>query len=539
MPTLQDNQQFERYRIHRWLGNGVSGESYEATDMVLQRKVTLKLIHPWTSLPESARRQFFREMQGISQLHHPYLASVLDYGELDSRLYVVRRYVGNGSLLSAEGRVWYQPPLHVADAIHYGVQLAQTLAHIHQQGYLHGSLTFSNLLVLRSSNIDRDEDFAPFLVADVGLTNFVRRFGQPTNTYLPLTAAPEQLGKRVTPASDQYALAIILYFWFSGRPAFVGSPTEVEHMKLTETITPLSSFNSFITIEQESILRRALAVYPEERYPSITSFANALAATLTPTAHEETSSISAFELVALSTSQTASVFAAIPATEQPVFPQEFERIPATEPMLQLDQVPNPELLPQPAPEPLPVPTPEPLPQPAPDPLPQPTPEPLPEPAPEPLPEPLPQPTPDVFTPMPETDPLPLPAPQTDFSDEMVISTQHKVIPEQQDTLQPHVVIRMSGTQNAYTFLLECEEITIGRAGDSDILLEEDTLASRHHALLRHEANHYVLYDLHSASGVFVNGQQLYVEQGFRLTDGNLINIGKHELIFHQQAPVTA
>ena len=513
MPTLQEKQKFERYLIYRWLGNSVSGESYEATDITLQRKVTLKLIHPWASLPESARRQFFREMQGISQLHHPYLASVLDYGELDNKLYVVRRYISNGSLLSAEGRLWYQAPLQVADAIHYGIQLAQALAHIHQQGYLHGSLSFSNVLVLHNSRSDLEADFAPFLVADIGLTNFVRRFGQPTLTYLPLSAAPEQLGKRVTAASDQYALAIMLYFWLSGRPAFVGSPTEIEHMKLTESITPLSSLNSSITIEQEHVLRRALAVYPEERYPSMTSFADALAATLTASTHEETT-------------QTASVFAAIPETEPPVFPQELECIPTTEPMLQLDQVPNPEPLPQPAPEPLPVPAPEPLPQPTPDPLP------------EPLPEPLPQPTPDIFTPMPETDPMPLPTPQTDFSNETVISTQHEEIAEQQPILQPHVVIRLLSTQNAYTFLLEREEITIGRAGDSDILLEEDVLASRHHALLRHEANHYVLYDLHSVSGVFVNEQQLFVEQGFRLIDGNLIRIGNHELVFHQPTPVT-
>src|SRR6202790_5795213 len=106
MPTLQENQQFERYRINRWLGNGVSGESYEATDMILQRKVTLKLIHPWTPLPESARRQFFREMQGISQLHHPYLASVLDYGELDHRLYLVCRLLLEKTILSGEGRLW-------------------------------------------------------------------------------------------------------------------------------------------------------------------------------------------------------------------------------------------------------------------------------------------------------------------------------------------------------------------------------------------------------------------------------------------------
>ncbi len=74
MSALEINQSFERYRIMQWLGNGISGESYEAEDTMLHRNVTLKLIHPSSSLPDSARRQFFRELQGVSILNHPYLA---------------------------------------------------------------------------------------------------------------------------------------------------------------------------------------------------------------------------------------------------------------------------------------------------------------------------------------------------------------------------------------------------------------------------------------------------------------------------------
>src|SRR5579863_1352530 len=171
MPLLEERQRFERYRIIRYLGEGVSSESYEAEDTILLRKVTLKLVHPRSILPDAARRQFFREMQGISLLNHKYIAAVLDYGEIDSQLYVVRRFVSSGSLLSTEGRLWYTPPLKVFDAIHYGHQLAQALDNIHQHGYLHGSLTLSNILVLRGSNVEREPDFAPFLLADVGLTN--------------------------------------------------------------------------------------------------------------------------------------------------------------------------------------------------------------------------------------------------------------------------------------------------------------------------------------------------------------------------------
>ena len=517
MPALGEQQQFERYRVYRWLGNSISGESYEAIDTMLQRKVTLKLIHPWFTLPESARRQFFREMQGISLLNHPYLASVLDYGELDGQLYVVRRYVSSGSLLSEEGRQWYQPPLPITDAISYAQQLAQALAHIHQHGYIHGSLTFSNILVLRGKTIDREPDFAPFLLADVGLTHFVRRFGQPPHTYLPLMAAPEQIGKRVTPASDQYALAVILYFWLAARPPFIGTPEEIEHMKLTETLPSLSALNPNVTFEQEGLLRRALAVYPEERYPSITAFADALATTLTATSYQTTQHLVLADTFTPPVFQAASTLPVIPDTEPPI------------PLL--DQIPNPEPLPTPAPEPLPQPAPEPLPTPAPEPLPTPAPEPLPEPAPEPLPtpapEPLPQPAPDVFTP--NTDPTPITPPQTD---ETGASTTGELVMEQQ-AAKTYLVVTLPSTGQSYEFVLENEEIAIGRAGNSDILLEEDALASRHHALLKREGDSYRLYDLRSANGVSVNGQMVPVEEGYQLVSGDSIRIGSYEFIFHQ------
>ena len=281
MPILEDGQLFERYRVRRWLGSGIAGESYEADDRILQRKVMLKLIHPWATLSDSARRQFFREMQGISLLNHPYLATVLDYGEVDGRIYVARRYVSSGSLLGTNGRLWFHPPLPVPDAFKYAHQLAQALQYIHQHAYTHGSLTFANVLVLRGSNVEKTADYAPFLIADADLAHFVRRFGHPRIETLPVSTAPEQASKRVVPASDQFALAVLLYFWLAGRPPYLGASDEIERQKMLGTITPLSILNPGITLEQDSIVLRALATYPEDRYSSVLAFAEALIASLT------------------------------------------------------------------------------------------------------------------------------------------------------------------------------------------------------------------------------------------------------------------
>src|SRR5258708_40172026 len=124
-------------------------------------------------------------------------------------------------------------------------------------------------------------NFGPFLIGDVGLSDFIRRFGQPQIQLLPITAAPEQSKKRAVAASDQFALAALLYFWLAGRPPYLGSPEEIEQLKLSESLTPLTSLNHHVTLEQEDILYRALAAQPEDRYPSMLAFADALVASLT------------------------------------------------------------------------------------------------------------------------------------------------------------------------------------------------------------------------------------------------------------------
>jgi serine/threonine protein kinase len=508
MPTLEKDQQFERYRIRQWLGSGVSGESYEAEDTMLLRKVTLKLIHPTSTLSDGARRQFFREMQGISILSHPYLAPVLDYGEFDGKLYVARRFTSSGSLLGNIGRLWFRAPLDVFDAIQYGHQLAQALQHMHNREKVHGALTFANILVLRGPNLENESDYAPFLLADVGLTNFVRRFGEQAGASLPLpiTAAPEQLYKRVIPASDQFALAAVLYFWLVGRPPYIGSPEEIEQLKLTETITPLSSLNPNITIEQDGVVLRALSVSPEDRYPSVLAFTKAFLATLSaktqPVSETEPPNQAGVPIQVDSTPTPQSLAESTPETipQSVSEPEMLQQEPA--PVTQLELPPEPESDAQSA-------------------------------------------TDHITQPV-----MPLPQPSTELGElessphaglppiALLTDTQ-EYLPEKQDQLAAvlaHLIINSPYAETPYTIELQNDETTIGRAGSSDISLDRDDQTSRHHALLRRENDRYILYDRRSANGVQVNGEQLQGDSGFGLVDGDHISIGNYELIFRLGKP---
>lgn len=435
MPTLETGQRFERYHIIQWLGSSVSGESFEAEDTMLHRKVTLKLIHPIATLPDAARRQFFREMQGVSILNHPYLAQVLDYGEFDGKLYVARRYVSNGSLLSSNGRSWFRAPLAFIDAVRYGHQLAQVLQYIHNRGHLHGAITMSNILVLHNTSSANKGENTPFLLADIGLTQFIRSICDYNSIPLPITAAPEQLYNRIIPASDQFSLAALLYFWLTGRPPFIGSSEEIEQLKLTETISPLSSFNSNITVEQDGVVLRALSVSPEDRYPSVQAFADALLLTLSP--------------------KNQHVFA-VDSTNHSISNNldSSEKIP---------QIPTAQVT--------------------------------------------------EATPFTETE------------------TEKHLTKAVGSAIIAHLIIFSPYTQEPAIVELHGKEMTIGRAGSSDILLDRDDLTSRHHALLKCENNSFLIYDRRSANGILVNGLPIQSDKGYPLIDGDHITIGNYELTF--------
>jgi len=208
--------------------------------------------------------------------------------------------------------------------------------------------------------------------------------------------------------------------------------------------------------------------------------------------------------------------------------------------------------PQPVPEITPPQQPvEPVPQTVPDvpqPLPEPaTPHPLPQkepvqPVPPPAPGPLTPPVPDVPQPLPEpTAPptIPQQPPQAEVADGSTTINQRELPPREHDTQSfsvARVIITSPYADQPYEVRLDSDEITIGRAGSSTILLDQDNLTSRHHALLKCEGNRYVLFDMRSANGVFVNGQKIAVEKGYELLDGDHISIGNYELIFRFNVP---
>src|SRR5205085_1048065 len=150
--------------------------------------------------------------------------------------------------------------------------------------------------------------------------------------------------------------------------------------------------------------------------------------------------------------------------------------------------------------------------------------------------------PDIYQPMPQPqiEPESPTLPQTETSIEVAPLEQLATLAtETQESpspavppISPRLLISHPNIGEPYEFLLEHHELTLGHAGSDHILLNQDTSTSRHHALLKHEDDHYTICDQRSTNGTYVNGQKLAEDTAYILLDGDHISIGNYQLIFH-------
>lgn len=488
MYTPGQNQKFGKYRILRTLGSSTSGTSYQAEDDRQQRTVTLKLIHPWTQLPDQVRRQFFRDMQNISQLSHPSLSPLLNYGEIHGQLFVVRPFISSDTLSEDQRKPLPNTPMPITTAFVSALQIARVLAYIHKHGYIHGSLTPANILSARTINNANTDRSTSLLLTDIGLSSFVYQYGQPIEPLPLTTSAPEQFHHRQSPASDQYALATLLYFWLAGRFPFQGTPEEIQQNKQKEEYPPLHTFNAHVSPEQEYLIQKSLRNAAKDRYPSMTVFAQHLTDILAKLSITAQTAKSLFFTRTDYHKDPLSVQQRPPSPLHPVETQAQETITASTQIKPHRGEPSH--------------------------------------------------TPAAGEIVDNVSASVLAHEENVFS--MTMQKEHKItepLSLMPTTLQSSSVayLRITTTDHQgqpFTYHITQTATTIGHAGDSDILLDHDKLVSRHHALIQRQGQYYFIYDQRSTHGTTVNATQIGEGEGHRLVAGDQIHIGNYILTYY-------
>jgi serine/threonine-protein kinase len=257
----------ERYRIIALLGVGGMGEVYRATDLKLGQPVALKFLPEAVAEDERALARFRNEVRIARQVSHPNVCRVYDIGEIDGLQFLSMEYVDGedlGSLLRRIGRLPADKALEIAR------KLCAGLAAAHDKGVLHRDLKPSNVMLDGRGNV---------LITDFGLAALSGQVQKHEIRHgTPAYMAPEQLaGKEVTPASDIYALGLVLYEVFTGKRAFEADTLD-GLLKLEEGSAPpsLTTLVREIDPAVERVILRCLAPEPRQRPSSPLAVAAAL-----------------------------------------------------------------------------------------------------------------------------------------------------------------------------------------------------------------------------------------------------------------------
>ena len=284
LETMKNN----RYRMVRPLGSGSTGEVYLVEDTLRNRQeVVLKLLHayahPLTHDAQSASRAFLFEAGAISQLTHPNILPLLDYGTetVDGEVvpFIVTPYCSEGSLATWLEKRSNDDVLTLEDAARLVRQVAAALQYAHDQGIVHRDVKSANVFIRSTLNGP-----PAMLVADFSFAQPIpeARVSGLDIRGTPEYMAPEQWEGQVVPASDQYALGVLVYQLLTGRLPFQGSIEQLRDAHLMSWPTPPSTINPTLSPEIDAVVGRALAKKPGERYPTVTAFADAFTRAIQP-----------------------------------------------------------------------------------------------------------------------------------------------------------------------------------------------------------------------------------------------------------------
>jgi len=272
---LESGVEVREYRVERMLGEGGMGAVYLAVHTLTGEQVAIKVVASELMRDEGVKRRFIEEARVMSALDHPSIVGLRTFFEEAGRFFLVMKYVEGESLEDCIDRTG---PMPVDDAVRVSIAVLSALeyAHTRPQPVVHRDIKPANIMLGKDGSV---------VVMDFGIAKALgreklTRAGGVVGTYEYMS--PEQIrGDEVAPASDIYAFGITLYKMLAGVVPFAqtsDSGIECMNAHLKNRPPSVPEFREGIPRWLESVLERALAKEPRERFGNAAEMSAALAA---------------------------------------------------------------------------------------------------------------------------------------------------------------------------------------------------------------------------------------------------------------------
>lgn len=253
-----------RYRLIDRIGTGGMSVVYRGQDLSLGRIVAIKVLHENLTDDEGFLHRFQREAHAAANLSHPNIVTVHDIGQDGNRYYIVMEFV-DGRTLKQLIRLQNQQgrPLNIDRALDLGIQICAGIGYAHRAGLIHCDVKSQNILVTRDDRVK---------VADFGIARAMSEATQHTVDSqiwgTPHYFSPEQAaGQGATPASDVYAIGVVLFELLTGRLPFVAETHTALALKHLQDPPPKASeFNPLVPPQLDQILLKVMSKEPAARY---------------------------------------------------------------------------------------------------------------------------------------------------------------------------------------------------------------------------------------------------------------------------------
>ncbi len=257
-------QQFGNYRLVSLLGQGGYAEVYLGQHVRFKQQAAIKVLH--AQLSEQEIEHFQQEAETIAMLAHPGIVRVLDFDVQEGLPFLVMDYAPNGTLRRHYPKGGLVPLPVIISLVK---QVADALQYAHEQKFIHRDVKPENMLLGRRQEV---------LLSDFGIatiahsTSSLSASAQGTSGTLAYMA-PEQIEGQPRPASDQYALGVVVYEWLCGERPFEGSVSELIAQHMSMPPPSLRERVPAIPVEVEQVVLRALAKDHKARFSTVQDFA--------------------------------------------------------------------------------------------------------------------------------------------------------------------------------------------------------------------------------------------------------------------------